>query len=183
MQLNQAMAHDAQESAARADESAQFLTFTIDDEEYGVDIMVVREVKGWTDTTRLPNTPDYIRGVLNLRGVIIPIFDLRARFGKGMTSATEKHVVIVMAVGSRIIGALVDTVSDILTVSGGDIKPAPDSGNAAEQQFVGGLIAVEDRMVVLLDMNTLLDKDLKIDLGRAEGGRATPVEAAAAAQA
>lgn len=149
-------------SAAISSASAQFLTFTIGNDEYGVDIMMVREVKGWSETTRLPNTPDYVRGVLNLRGIIIPIFDLRARFSGGLTQANEKNVVIILALGNRTIGILVDTVSDILTVSHGDIKAAPEaeSGNI-DQRFVSGLIAVEGRMVVLLDIDILLNKDMK----------------------
>lgn len=139
------------------DTTQQFLTFTLDAEEYGVDIMMVREVKGWTDTTRLPNTPEYVRGVLNLRGIIIPIFDLRARFTGKLTEPTVKHVVIILAVGNRTIGILVDAVSDIITVAGGDIKPSPETDNHLDQRFISGLIAVENRMVVLLDIEYLFD--------------------------
>ena len=137
----------------------QFLTFTIGEAEYGVDIMSVREVKGWVPTTRLPNRPEYIRGVLNLRGLIVPIFDLRARFGQGLTDATEKHVMVILAVGSRIAGLLVDAVSDILTVGDAEIKPAPQGEVDAAAQFVSGLIAVEQRMVVLLDMEKLFNTE------------------------
>jgi purine-binding chemotaxis protein CheW len=137
----------------------QFLTFTIGEAEYGVDIMSVREVKGWVPTTRLPNRPEYIRGVLNLRGLIVPIFDLRARFGQGLTDATEKHVMVILAVGSRIAGLLVDAVSDILTVGDAEIKPAPQGEVDAAAQFVSGLIAVEQRMVVLLDMSKLFNTE------------------------
>ncbi|MFW0777074.1 MAG: chemotaxis protein CheW [Rickettsiales bacterium] len=149
------------DSSAESAATVQFLTFTLGKEEYGVDIMMVREVKGWSETTRLPNTPDYIRGVLNLRGIIIPIFDLRARFGGGLTEATEKNVVIILAVGERTIGILADTVSDILTVPTGDIKTSPDT-NATDidDKFVNGLIAVEERMVVLLDISILLANDM-----------------------
>jgi len=137
-------------------ESIQFLTFTIGDEEYGVDIMRVREVKGWSATTRLPNTPEFMRGVLNLRGIVIPIFDLRARFGGALTDASEKNVIIIMTVGDRIAGLLVDAVSDILTIQSSEIKPAPNDEAGIRERFVGGLIAVEDRMVVLLEMERLL---------------------------
>ncbi len=141
----------------------QFLTFTLGAEEYGVDIMMVREVKGWTETTRLPNTPEYIRGVLNLRGIIIPIFDLRARFTGQLTNPDAKNVVVILAVGDRTIGILADTVSDILTVGSDEIKPAPETDNAVDKHFVSGLIAVEGRMVVLLDIGKLLDPhDLEI---------------------
>jgi len=102
-------------------EQLQFLTFTVNAEEYGVDIMTVREIKGWTEITHLPNSPEYMRGVMNLRGLIIPIFDLRARFKRELTEASVKHVVIILAVRERNIGILVDTVSDILTVNEGDI--------------------------------------------------------------
>lgn len=149
-------------------DTLQFLTFTIGDEEYGVDIMSVREVKGWTETTRLPNRPEHVRGVLNLRGVIIPIIDLRARFGAGLTKATEKHVIVILAVGQRIVGILVDTVSDILTISSNEIKPAPSSETKVAEQFVHGLIALESRMVVLLDMEKLLSTDIDEHVGGTE---------------
>jgi purine-binding chemotaxis protein CheW len=139
----------------------QFLTFTIGEEEYGVDIMTVREIKGWTDTTRLPNTPEYMRGVMNLRGLIIPIFDLRARFTGVLTQATPKHVTIVLAAGARTISILADTVSDILTVGDDDIKPSPEVDSNAEQRYVTGLIAVEARMVVILDIEKLLANSLE----------------------
>jgi len=137
-------------------ETQQFLTFTLGAEEYGVDIMMVREVKGWTETTRLPNTPEYIRGVLNLRGIIIPIFDLRARFTGNLTEPDAKNVVVILAVEERTIGILADTVSDILTVDSAEIKPAPETDNLAHQRFVSGLIAAGERMVVLLEISKLL---------------------------
>ncbi len=140
----------------------QFLTFTVGKEEFGVDIMMVREVKGWSETTHLPNTPEYLRGVLNLRGIIIPIFDLRARFGGGLTDANEKNVVVIIAVGNRTLGILVDTVSDILTVGGSDIKPSPETSIGINEKFVSGLIAVEGRMVVLLDIEVLLSGDVQL---------------------
>ena len=145
--------------------TSQFLTFTVGDEEYGVDIMIVREVKGWVETTRLPNTPSYTRGVLNLRGVIVPIFDLRARFGGELTNATEKNVVVIVAVEERTVGILVDTVSDIITIHDSEIKPPPNHEAEGKERCVSGLIPLEKQMVVLLDMPQLLDDDLEgIDL-------------------
>ncbi|MBI1274827.1 chemotaxis protein CheW [bacterium] len=135
----------------------QFLTFTIGQEEYGVDIMTVREIKGWQETTRLPNTPDFMRGVMNLRGLIIPIFDLRMRFHQHLTEATLKHVVIILALGERNIGILVDTVSDILDVSSEQIKPPPGAEDNANTDYINGLISLEDRMVVLLGVEHLFD--------------------------
>jgi len=135
----------------------QFLTFTVDGEEYGVDIMTVREIKGWTETTRLPGSPDSMRGVMNLRGLIIPIFDLRSRFGHGQTDATAKHVVIILAVGTRNVGILVDAVSDILNATAEQIKPAPQQETAIDADFISGLISLESRMVVLLNIDQLFD--------------------------
>lgn len=144
-----------------ADEALQqFLTFTVMGEEYGVDIMTVREIKGWSDTTRLPNSPDYMRGVMNLRGLIIPIFDLRTRFTHELTDANASHVVIILAVGERNIGILVDAVSDILTVNAGDIKPAPEVEMRADANYIGGLISLENRMVVTLLVERLFDTKL-----------------------
>lgn len=137
----------------------QFLTFRLGKEEYGVDIMQVREIKGWIETTRLPNTPEHVRGVINLRGLIVPIFDLHARFGMGLITPTEKNVVIILAVRDRNIGILVDAVSDIVTVNEGEIRPAPMEDDRAEKAYVTGLISLENRMVVLLDMSCLFDKE------------------------
>lgn len=142
------------------DEQSQFLTFTVTGEEYGVDIMTVREIKGWTETTRLPNSPEFMRGVMNLRGLIIPIFDLRARFGKGLTQADSKNVVIIIAVGERNIGLLVDSVSDILTVNNDEIKPAPEMELQADADYIDGLISLENRMVVLLSESRLFNTEV-----------------------
>ncbi len=133
----------------------QFITFTLGAEEYGIDIMVVREIKGWTDTTMIPNAPTHVRGVINLRGVIVPIFDLRARFGMGMTSPTKMHVVIIVAAGTRTIGLLVDTVSDIISVDPKAIRPIPEMGLPTDDQFLDGLVALEDRMVTLVSLSGL----------------------------
>lgn len=141
------------------DDQSQFLTFTVMEEEYGVNIMTVREIKGWTETTRLPNSPEFMRGVMNLRGLIIPIFDLRARFGKGLTQADSKNVIIIIAVGERNIGLLVDSVSDILTVGNDDIKPAPEMELEEESDYIGGLISLENRMVVLLNEDKLFNAE------------------------
>lgn len=142
-------------------DSRQFLTFAVNGEEYGVDIMTVREIKGWTETTRLPNTPEYMRGVMNLRGLIIPIFDLRARFNCTLTEANAKHVVIILAVGERNIGILVDAVSDILTAGENDIRPTPQLDSGANADFISGLISLEQRMVVLLRVDQLFDTNVK----------------------
>lgn len=145
-----------------AADSVQFLTFSTGNSEYGVDIMKVREIKGWSETTRIPNSPGYMRGVINLRGIVVPIFDLRNRFRQGETEAHEKNVVIIIAVGSRTIGVLVDAVSDILTVGANDIKPAPSkSETGIDDAYVQGLLSVnEHKMVILLDVDYLFDQEI-----------------------
>jgi purine-binding chemotaxis protein CheW len=153
--LDQILEAGSDETAADA---RQFLTFEVENGEYGVNIMRVREIRGWTEVTRIPNSPEYMRGVINLRGLVIPIFDLRRRFDRGDTVATEKHVVIVMAIGDRTIGLLVDAVSDILHVPADDIKAAPDTGDSdISDMYVSGLISIGEKMVVLLDIDYLFD--------------------------
>lgn len=146
-----------EDKLAQKNVTQQYLTFTVSGEEYGVDIMTVREIKGWTETTRLPNSQEFMRGVMNLRGLIIPIFDLRSRFNMGVTNATQKHVVIILAIGSRNIGILVDAVSDILDVNSENIKPAPATDAQSGADYIGGLISLQERMVVLLDVQHIFD--------------------------
>ncbi len=137
----------------------QFISFRVAEEEFAIDIMAVREIKGWTETTTLPNQPEYLLGILNLRGTIVPIFDLRCRFGMGLTTATRMHVVIIVSVLERTIGLLVDAVSDILTIQSADIRPIPDMDRVgAGPQFLSGIIPVNDEMVVLLSLEALFDK-------------------------
>lgn len=138
----------------------QFVTFAIGKEEYAVDIMQVREIQAWTEVTVLPNQPIYMRGVLNLRGIIVPIFDLRSRFGQGKTDATNIHVVVIIAVGDRIIGILVDRVSDILTVDSSEIRTVPDMDDNDEGEHIIGLVTAEDRMVALLDTGSLFRSEI-----------------------
>lgn len=149
---------DALDRPAAGADTQQFITFTLGPDEYGIDIMVVREIKGWTDTTMIPNAPAHVRGVINLRGVIVPIFDLRARFGAGLTVPTSMHVVIIVAAASRTVGLLVDTVSDIISVDPKAIRPIPEMGLPTEDQFLEGLVAMEDRMVTLVSLAGLFGK-------------------------
>ena len=149
---------DSLDRTAVGENTEQFITFTLGEEEYGIDIMVVREIKGWTDTTMIPNAPPHVRGVINLRGVIVPIFDLRARFGVGLTVPTSMHVVIIVAAGTRTIGLLVDTVSDIISVDPKAIRPIPEMGLPTEDQYLAGLVAIENRMVTLVSLSGLFGK-------------------------
>lgn len=136
---------------------SQYVTFKIDERSYGIEITKVREIKGWSEPTELPNGPHAMRGVLNLRGVIVPIFDLRARFGQGETQASEEHVIIIVSLGDRLIGVLVDAVSDILTIESGDILPVPELDSGVDQRFLSGLVSQDDQLVALLLLEELFD--------------------------
>ncbi len=136
-------------------ETRQFITFTIDSEEYGVDIMAVREIKGWTPSSPIPKAPPHVLGVINLRGIIIPIFDLRARFGMGSTEPTKSHVVIIVIVGARTVGILVDAVSDILSIELSQIRDVPEMERHIDDDFINGLVALDDRMVTLISLQGL----------------------------
>jgi purine-binding chemotaxis protein CheW len=136
--------------------STEFISFAIGDEQYGVDIMAVREIKEWSGVTQLPNQPDYMRGVLNLRGVMVPIIDLRCRFGQGLTDATPVHVVIVVQVGNKTIGLLADRVLDIVSVEASRIQPVPQVSRASQANFLSGLVTIESTMIALINLNHLL---------------------------
>src|ERR1700709_1323278 len=135
--------------------SLQLIAFSIGEQTYGVEITTVREIRAWNGATPLPNTRDYVRGVINLRGTIVPIFDLRARFGEGQTSPTKNHVVVVMSVGEKWVGILVDAVSDILTVSKDDIHNVPE-GNSVDTELLNGIVTHESRMVGLIDLHAVV---------------------------
>lgn len=145
---------------AGEESGSQYLTFSLAEEEYGVDILRVQEIKGWTPVTRIPNTPDYMRGVLNMRGTIVPIIDLRMRFNLDEAQYTPTTVVIVLSVMAgdrkRILGVVVDGVSDVVSVSADDIKATPDFGTAVNTEFIQGLATTNEKMVMLLDIDQLL---------------------------
>lgn len=146
-------------SSSEITELRQYLTFTVSNEEYGIELMKIREIKGWSDTTKLPNSPKYMKGVINLRGVVIPIFDLKDRFNIGTTEPTDKNVVIILAVGEELIGILVDSVSDILSVEPNQVRPAPHIETKIDDDYINGLISVEDKMVVVLDVDKVFDSE------------------------
>ena len=128
----------------------QLITFALGEEEYGVDIKSVREIKAWARTTPLPEAPHFVLGVINIRGSILPIFDLRDRFGQGQTVPTNTHVIIVITLGERMIGILVDAVSDIVTLSTADLRPVPDTGQEYDSAILKGLAMVNERIVSLI---------------------------------
>jgi purine-binding chemotaxis protein CheW len=134
----------------------QYISFAIGDDQYGVDIMAVREIKGWSEITHLPKQPDYVRGVLNLRGVIVPIIDLRCRFGQGLTEATPLHIVIIVQIGSRQVGLLADRVLDIVSLDASQIQPVPRVVRGSRVDFLSGLVTVDNAMIALIDLSNLL---------------------------
>jgi purine-binding chemotaxis protein CheW len=135
---------------------SQFISFAIGDDQYGVDIMAVREIKGWSQITRLPRQPDYMRGVLNLRGVMVPIIDLRCRFGQGMTEATPLHIVIVVQIGTRHVGLLADRVLDIVGCNASQVQPVPRIAQGSRVDFLSGLVTIESGMIALIDLSHIL---------------------------
>ncbi len=143
-----------------SDHTDQYLTFIMADEEYGVDILCVQEIRGWENATPLPNSPPHIKGVINLRGTIIPIVDLRQCFGMESIEYTAITVVIVLKVktekGDRVMGIVVDAVSDVYSLSEQDMRPAPDLGNSINTECIKGLVNVNDKMVILLNIDQLL---------------------------
>lgn len=143
-----------------SDNSDQYLTFIMADEEYGVDILCVQEIRGWESATPLPNAPSHIKGVINLRGTIVPIIDLRQCFGLAAIEYTAVTVVIVLKVhtpvGERIVGMVVDAVSDVYALADSEMRSAPDLGGAVNTEFIRGLVTVNEHMVILLDIDKLL---------------------------
>lgn len=159
---------DGTELIGAGDGAQQYLTFLLAGEEYGVDILRVQEIKGWDNVTPIPNTPKYIRGVINLRGTIVPIIDLRLRFDLEQLEYGPTTVVIMLKVmtegkQSRTMGIVVDGVSDVYNMPDEEIKPSPDFGSAVETDFVRGLATVNEKMVIILDIDEMLSsRELKV---------------------
>lgn len=137
-------------------ENSQFLTFTVGNEEYGVDIIKVTEIRGWQETTVMPDSPSYMKGVVDLRGVVVPIFDLKNRFGKGDIEIDNSKVVIVLNLAGKVIGVLVDGVSDIVSVNTAEIKESPQTTESqVDNAYINGLISQDEKMIILLDIENL----------------------------
>jgi purine-binding chemotaxis protein CheW len=139
-----------------ANERRELTSFWAGDQEYCVDIMSVREIRGWSAATPLPQSPSYMRGVINLRGAVLPIMDLAERLDLPPTEPSERSVIIVVQVGERLVGLLVDAVSDILSINPEQIQPTPDVGCDQARAFVRGLITIDDRMVSEIAVERLL---------------------------
>jgi len=162
MMMQQATQAGGQGAAAEA-QANEFLTFTLGSEEYGIEILKVQEIRGWEQPTAIANTPAFIKGVINLRGIIVPIVDLRLKFNLGEAKYDEFTVVIILSVAKRVVGAVVDAVSDVLTLAPAQIKAAPEFSTALETQFITGLGTVDERMLILLDIEKLMtSKDMQL---------------------
>ncbi len=145
--------------------SSQFLTFLLGTGQYGVEILRVQEIRGYSAVTPIPNTPPFIRGVINLRGTVVPVVDLRAKFSMEATDYNKFTVIIVVNVGAKVIGLVVDAVSDVLDIPASEMRTAPDLGARVDTRFISGMATIGERMTVLLDIERLLSDDEVAALG------------------
>jgi purine-binding chemotaxis protein CheW len=152
MQIDQEQAR----KQAAAGASRELLTFTLGREEYGIDILKVQEIRGYDAVTAIANAPEFIKGVINLRGIIVPIVDMRIKFKLGNVTYDESTVVIILNVANRVVGMVVDGVSDVLTLKPEQIKPAPEFGAALDTRYLQGLGTVDERMLILVDIEKLM---------------------------
>jgi len=142
-------------------EGQEFLVFTLGTEEYGIDILKVQEIRGYDAdaVTRIANVPEFIKGVTNLRGVIVPIVDLRIKFKMGSVEYNEQTVVIILNLTGRVVGIVVDGVSDVLMLGGEQVRPAPEFGATLSTEYLTGLGTVDGRMLILVDIERLMTSD------------------------
>lgn len=163
----------AVEASAPVDAAGrEFLTFRLGGEEYGIEILKVQEIRGWENPTAIANTPAFIKGVINLRGIIVPIVDLRLKFRLGEATYDQFTVVIILSVARRVMGIVVDAVSDVITLAPHQIRPAPEFGGALDTRFITGLGTVGERMLILADIERLMTSaDMQlVDASAGAGG-------------
>jgi purine-binding chemotaxis protein CheW len=139
-------------------ESQQFLTFLLDDQEYGLEIFKIREIRGYAPITPIPNVPPHVRGVMNLRGTVLPVVDLRMKFHLPPVEYNKYTVIVIAAVGDKTVGLLVDAVSDVLMVADKDIREAPDFGASVDTRFINGVFESRERLTVALNLEKLLSE-------------------------
>jgi len=144
------------DSEAASKGSAEFLTFRLGAEEYGIDILRVQEIRSFEEPTRIANAPRFIKGVVNLRGVIVPVVDLRIKLGCASVEYNSFTVVIVLNVKGRVVGAVVDSVSDVLELQREQIRPSPDMSTSVDTAFITGIASVGERMLILMDIEALM---------------------------
>jgi purine-binding chemotaxis protein CheW len=145
--------------AGQPQAGSEFLTFRLGGEEYGIDILKVQEIRGYDAVTRIANAPEFIKGVINLRGTIVPIVDMRIKFKVGEAKYDQFTVVIVLNVGSRVVGMVVDSVSDVVALTPEQIRPAPEFGAAMDTEYLVGLGALEGRMLILVEIEKLMTSE------------------------
>ncbi len=142
--------------AHSAEPADEYLTFALGEEEYGVEILKVQEIRGYDTVTRLPDAPDYIKGVINLRGTIVPVIDMRLKFRLARVEYNALTVMIVLNVADRVVGMVVDSVSDVIQLEAEQIRPVPDIGSAIDRQFITGIGTQGERMLILLEIERLM---------------------------
>lgn len=153
-------------ASVTSDEESKFLTFKLSDEEYGVEILKVREINGIMNITAVPQMPPYMKGVMNLRGKVIPVIDLRLKFGLDEIEHNDQTCIIVVDIGKEV-GILIDTVSEVLDIPDKDIEPAPSMGGSVDTSFILGMGKVGDSVKILLDIQKVLSTDEMIDISEA----------------
>ena len=139
--------------------SRELLTFTLGREEYGIDILKVQEIRGYEAVTTIANAPEFIKGVINLRGIIVPIVDMRIKFSLGNVTYNDTTVVIILIVSNRVVGMVVDGVSDVITLKDDQVKPAPEFGASLDTKYLQGLGTVDERMIILVDIEKLMSSN------------------------
>ena len=164
----QVAGRDSARPATAQKASAEFLTFRLGAEEYGIDILRVQEIRSYEEPTRIANAPAFIKGVVNLRGVIVPVVDLRLKLGCENVEYNAFTVVIVLNVHGRVVGAVVDSVSDVLELAGDLIKPAPEMNATVDTSFITGIASVGERMLILMDIEALMSS---ADMGLVDSTR------------
>ncbi|HEX5338493.1 MAG TPA: chemotaxis protein CheW [Gallionella sp.] len=153
----------ASEVQAANGESRELLTFTLGNEEYGIDILKVQEIRGYDAVTTIANAPEFIKGVINLRGIIVPIVDLRIKFKLGKVDYNQFTVVIILNVANRVVGIVVDGVSDVIALTGDQLKPSPEFSSTMDTQYIMGLGTVDERMIIVVDIEKLLSsRDMEL---------------------
>ena len=155
--------HSSRTGDAGDGAGSEFLAFTLGSEEYGIDILKVQEIRGYDAVTTIANAPEFIKGVINLRGIIVPVVDMRIKFKLGSVTYDETTVVIILNVADRVVGMVVDGVSDVTTLKADEIKPAPEFGSGLDTQYLQGLGTVDDRMIILADIEKLMtSRDMEL---------------------
>ena len=153
----EAMSEERKDGAAMiASGSREYLTFTLGAEEYGLDILKVQEIRGYDAVTKIANSPDFIKGVINMRGVIVPIIDLRLKFNLGQVEYNQFTVVIILNIAGRVVGVVVDGVSDVIALGRDQIRPAPEFGALLDTAYIDGLTTLDERMVIMVDIEKLM---------------------------